>query len=346
MIKTLPGFYKPERADEIFMVSYEQLMAEALQWRKIHSLKPAASDKVKIGLMLIDAQNTFCLSSGQLFVAGRSGDGAVQDTRRIAEFIYRNMDVLTRLYLTMDTHTAFMIFHRSFWIDKDGNHPAPATIISAKDVENDIWKVNPQVAWSVFGKPSGHVSLQAYALHYVRELERLGRYPLMIWPHHGMLGGIDHAIVSLIFEATVFHTFARSSQTGYEIKGADPRTENYSVLGPEVTTFPNGASFISRNTDFIEKLLAFDAVIIAGQAKSHCVAWTIADFLEDITKIDMDLAKKVFLLEDCTSNVVIPGVDFTDAGDKAFADFAKAGMNLVKSTDPIETWPGIGALLK
>ena len=49
---------------------------------------------------------------------------------------------------------------------------------------------------------------------------------------------------------------------------------------------------------------------------------------------DPNLAKKVYLLEDCTSPVVVPNViDFTDQADAAFQRFANAGMHIVKSTD-------------
>ena len=72
------------------------------------------------------------------------------------------------------------------------------------------------------------------------------------------------------------------------------------------------------------------------------MAWTIADLLNEINAADPTLAKKVYLLEDCTSPVVIPGViDFTDQANEAFQRFADAGMNIVKSTDPIEDWPGL-----
>ena len=89
----------------------------------------------------------------------------------------------------------------------------------------------------------------------------------------------------------------------------------------------------------IEKLLDFDAVLIAGQSKSHCVAWTIDDLLKEIRDKEEALAQKVYLLEDCTSPVVVPGVvDFTAEADAAFARFAEAGMHLVKSTEPMEEW--------
>ncbi|HNB40255.1 MAG TPA: hypothetical protein PLG52_02075, partial [Anaerolineales bacterium] len=69
---------------------------------------------------------------------------------------------------------------------------------------------------------------------------------------------------------------------------------------------------------------------------SHCVAWTVQDLLDDILAVDPQLAKKVYLLEDCSSAVVVPGVvDHTDAANEAYGRFARAGMHVVKSTDEI-----------
>jgi nicotinamidase-related amidase len=156
-----------------------------------------------------------------------------------------------------------------------------------------------------------------------------------------MLGGIGHALVSSVEEAVFFHTIARHSQPEFVIKGSNPPTEHYSVIGPEVTHGPDGEQLAQRNEDLVRRLLAFDAVVIAGQAKSHCVAWTIDDLLEG-TQADRRLAEKVYLVEDCSSPVVVPGiVDYTDDADAAFARFAEAGMHVVRSTDPIETWPGL-----
>jgi len=64
--------------------------------------------------------------------------------------------------------------------------------------------------------------------------------------------------------------------------------------------------------------------------------------LSEITAKDPTLAKKVYLLEDCTSPVVVPNiVDFTDQADAAFKRFSDAGMHIVRSSDPIESWPGV-----
>jgi nicotinamidase-related amidase len=102
-----------------------------------------------------------------------------------------------------------------------------------------------------------------------------------------------------------------------------------------------------RNTQFISTLLASDAVVIAGQAASHCVKSTIDDLLTEIVAQDPALAKKVYLVTDCMSAVTVPDgkggffADFTDDADKALQRFAAAGMHLVKSTDPISNWPGL-----
>lgn len=113
------------------------------------------------------------------------------------------------------------------------------------------------------------------------------------------------------------------------------------MLRPEVLDDSKGRPIAQKNTRFIQKLLDFDAVIIAGQAKSHCVAWTIDDLLTDIQAQDPELAKKIYLLEDCSSPVVVPGVvDFTEQANEAFLRFQQAGMHVVRSTDAIATWPG------
>ena len=96
----------------------------------------------------------------------------------------------------------------------------------------------------------------------------------------------------------------------------------------------------TRNTALIERLLTYDAVIIAGQAKSHCVAWTVDDLIRDPTVRERGLLGRLYLLEDCTSPVVVPGaVDYTDDADAAFARFAEAGVHIVRSTEPMASWP-------
>ena len=185
--------------------------------------------------------------------------------------------------------------------------------------------------------------LQRHLLHYCRKLSDSGKYMLMIWPYHSMLGGIGHCLVPAVEEAMFLPQPGAPQPDGAsKIKGGNPLTENYSVLRPEVLDSPDGQAIDRKNDRLVNKLLEFDALIIAGQAKSHCVAWTVADLLDDIETLDPALAGKVYLLEDCTSPVVVPGVvDFTDDADSAYRRFADAGMHRVQSTTAMAEWPAL-----
>lgn len=333
----IPAHFDASKVGEVWRVPYQERAAAAKTWAKEHHITPASTDKKRICLLIIDPQNTFCIPEFELFVGGRSGKGAVEDNIRLCEFIYRNLGVINAIAPTIDTHTAMQIFHPIFWVNAAGEHPTPATIITIDDLKAGVWQVNPAVAYNLTN--NDYEKLQQHAFHYTQKLSGDGKYPLTVWPYHSMLGGIGHALVSAVEEALFFHNIARCSQTIFELKGSNPLTENYSVLRAEVLEDTNGKPIAQKNVNFINQLLEFDAVIVAGQAKSHCVAWTVEDLLTEIREKDPKLAKKVYLLEDCTSPVVIPGIiDFTEQADAAYQKFADAGMHIVKSTDAIANW--------
>jgi nicotinamidase-related amidase len=314
----LPPHWDPARAEAVWRVDYEQRAADAAAWAGGHGVQPAHEDRRRVCLVAIDVQNTFCTPGFELFVPG-----APDDTRRLCEFVYRNLGSITQIVATLDTHAAAQIFHAAWLVDARGRHPPPYTVVSATDVEAGTWR-------------TVDAARQEHLLHYVRALEAAGRYRLTVWPYHALLGGVGHALVSAVEEAVFFHGIARASPPSLRIKGDNPLTEHYSALGPEVTRGPAGEEIGRRDVRLIEHLLRFDAVVVAGQAKSHCVAWTVEDVLAHAPA----LTERVYLLEDCTSPVVVPGVvDFTEEASAAFARFAAAGAHLVRSTDPLDSWP-------
>ena len=335
----IPPHFDPQKVDQVWRVPYQQRAEEALAWARQHKIHPASQDSFKLGLLAIDVQNAFCIPGFELYVGGRSGMGAVEDNRRLCEFIYRNLGAITQITPTLDTHQVMQIFHPIFLVNEAGEHPAPHTQVSYEDLQAGRWKFNPALADSL-GIEAAYG--QRHLLHYAQELIAQEKYDLTVWPYHVMLGGIGHALVSAVEEAIFFHTIARLSQADFEVKGSNPFTEHYSALGPEVVEGPDGQRIAEKNTRFVRKLVEFDAVVIAGQAKSHCVAWTIDDLLEDLYEYDERLVEKVYLLEDCSSPVVVPGViDYTEEADAAYERFAAAGMHIVRSSAPIQEWPGI-----
>jgi nicotinamidase-related amidase len=335
----VPPFFNADKVGEVWRVPYQQRAEEARNWAGQNKIQPASRDKFRIYLMLVDVQNTFCIPGFELFVGGRSGTGAVDDNKRLCSFIYRNLDVITRICPTMDTHTAMQIFHSICLVNDRGEHPAPFTLITAEDVENGVWKFNPEAARSLnIDTAYG----QKYLRHYTRSLKEGGKYDLTIWPYHAMLGGIGHSLVAAVEEAVFFHSIARHSLPNIEIKGDNQLTENYSVIKPEVMHDGEGGRIAEKNSELIKNLVRYDAIFIAGQAKSHCVAWTIDDLLNEISAVDPSLAEKIYILEDCMSPVVIPDViDYTDRADEAFRRFADRGVHLIRSTDSLESLPEI-----
>jgi len=335
----IPPHFDPRRVGQVYRVPYQELALEASKWAREHRISVSAEDRFRICLLGVDLQNTFCTPGFELFVGGRSGMGAVEDSQRLCQFIYRNLGVITQHVVTMDTHHTTQIFHPVFLVNEKGEHPQPYTRISTADVIEGRWRINPAVARGLGLEPEHG---QQHLRHYVETLRKGGKYELTIWPYHAMLGGIGHALVSCVEEAIFFHSVARLSQPSFHIKGDNPLTEHYSAMGPEVLTGPDGKAIASRNENLFRLLLEFDAIIIAGQAKSHCVSWTVNDLLNASLERKPELVEKIYLLEDCTSPVVVPGVvDYTDEANREFERFAASGMHIVRSTEPIESWPGI-----
>lgn len=310
-------------ASRMFPIDYAGLAREAHGKSKL-----AANDAKKIGLLAIDVQGTFCVPSGELFVSG-----APADTVRSVRFLEGNFDAITQIACTMDTHRPYQIFHPSFLVDEAGNHPAPFTPIPVADVKAGKWKVNPAVPFAVLGKPDAYMAMQQWLVHYCEQLEAASRYTLFIWPYHAMIGGINHALVSMWEQAIYMHSIARGTEVRFETKGGNGLSENYSVLRPEVLTDPSGRPMLQKNIGFIEALLKFDLLVILGQAKSHCVAWTIYDLLAEIKSRDPKLAQKVAIVGDCTSSVT----GFETQGDAAFADFQAAGMRIIDSNTDVRS---------
>ena len=342
----IPQWFDGRRAaDYSYRPDAATIASAAIDWRAQPAVRPSAADESRIHLLLIDVQKDFCFPEGTLYVAGRSGSGAVDDSRRIAEFIYRNLAVISDITTTMDTHLAYQIFFASFWLGRDDKPLTAHRTVTSDQIAAGDARPNPAIAkWLCNGN---YAWLCKQALHYAKELERAGKYELYLWPPHCLLGSDGHALAGVVHEARLFHAFARTAQSNVEVKGGNPLTENYSVLRPEVLTRHDGAPLAQRTSLFLKTLLSSDAVVIAGQASSHCVKSSIDDLLGEILAQDPALARKVYILTDCMSAVTVADgkggfvVDFTAQAEGALKRFADAGMHLVKSTDAIESWPGI-----
>jgi nicotinamidase-related amidase len=317
-----PRFHEDTRAGQLYLERAGDIAQEARRYAEANRVRPAREDRVRIAAFGIDVQVAFCTPGASLFVPG-----AVEDTQRALRWLYTNLDRVTELVFSLDTHRAFQIFHPAWWQDASGQPPPPLSVITSADIRAGRWR------------PTRHAE---ESLAYCERLEASGKYVLTIWPYHALLGSLSHSLVPAVYEASLFHALVRDTPTWFEIKGEHPLTENYSVLSPEVTEV-RGQKVGEFNTRLFDHLLSFDRVYVFGQAKSHCVMSTLLDLRKHIEQTDRSKMGRIFILEDAMSPVpappldpLPPALDFPRVADAAIRDLQKAGMNVVRTPERLD----------
>jgi nicotinamidase-related amidase len=327
---SFPTFYEPGSVASLYVERAARVAGEAAAWRADGRVRDAREDRVRIAAFGIDCQVAFCTPGASLFVPG-----AVEDSIRTVEWLYRNLEAITTLVLSLDTHSVHQVFHPASWVDAAGHHPEPFTVITAEDIRKRRFRPVLVV--------DGVADVEALCLEYCERLERTGRYVLTIWPYHALLGGASHALVPALMEAAIFHAAARREETVFAIKGRAAATENYSVLSPEVQEL-GGRRVGNFDQALFDRLMSHDRVYVFGQAKSHCVRATLQDLLDECQRRDPSLLPRIHILEDAMSPVPPPpldplpeALDFPKVAERALDTFAAAGMRRVRTSDPFQT---------
>jgi len=226
-------------------------------------------------LLIIDMQNDFCHPDGALYV-----NGAENDVVRLEKFIFDNEDRIDHIIMTQDNHQVIDISHPGFWEDQNGNPPPPFTTINSETVQSGAWRPR-------FRKEEAAI--------YIQNLEKQGEFPHVIWPEHCVIGSCGAAIVNEIMEPV--KSWARKGHYfDVVVKGTNPLTEHFGALMANVPI--KGSPETQLNNELVRKLQYYDKILIAGEAKSHCVAITIKQLLNI-----GGFAAKLVILEDCMSDV-------------------------------------------
>ncbi len=257
-------------------------------------------------LLIIDPQNDFCnpgdddgKNKGSLYVPG-----AEQDMTRLAQWIEKNKTKIDHIIITLDNHHLNDISHPNFWINDKGEHPAPFSTITAQDVEQGKWK-------SIFDNDK--------ALAYLKELEKQG-LTHTIWPLHCLIGSCGAAIYQPLLDAILNWT-AQGYFYQTVVKGTYPYTEHFGAFKAQVSY--DNIPETQLNTQLLNELENYDNIIIAGEARSHCVGTS----LKQIIDFKPEIAKKITILEDAMSNV--PGFEMETVYQKAIS----LGAKNAKTTD-------------
>lgn len=305
-MSSFPSFYDPQRIGALFHPDMARIAAEA----DAAELSPAGADARTIHLLLIDMQVDFCHEGGSLYVPGALGD-----LRRTIEFIYRNAAHITQITCSLDSHLPSQIFSPGWWVDAQGHHPAPFTIVSQEDVQRGRWQPRFEPDWS---------------RTYVARLEQEAKKLLTIWPYHVLIGSPGHMLDPELWSAVVWHAMARQTQPRWLAKGSEPRTEHYSIIQPEVPL--PGMVNRGRNQALLDELAGADLIVVAGEAMSHCVLETMEDLVETFEGRP-EMLRKLLLLRDCTSSVLHPQIDFHALAEARLAEFEQMGVRMAVSTE-------------
>lgn len=302
------AFYDADKVGTLFYPDVNAIAQAAAE----ANLPPAAADGQRVHLLVIDMQVDFCHDEGSLYVPG-----AQDDIRRLIDFIFRHAGQITDVTCTLDSHLPYQIFHPAWWVDEDGNHPDPLTIITAEEVREGRWRPLEMPDWS---------------REYVVKLEEQSKKQLTIWPYHVMVGGMGNTLDPQLWSTIMWHALGRKTQPVWMRKGLIPQSEYYSAIQPEINV-PDHLHG-TPHTSLYETVAESDVVLVAGEAKSHCVLETLEDIVARFED-EPDVLEKIYVLEDCMSSVAHPEVDFEAIAVERFEEFAEKGVNFVKSTEAI-----------
>ena len=289
---------------------------------------------MNIQLLIIDGQNSFCspgdpsipwsdnpfdnyelglkypahMRRGELYVPG-----AEEDMKRLSDMVKKHGSKIDHIRFTLDSHHLLHIAHPICWVDENGNHPSPFTTITYADVSG----ADPK--WKAFNP-----GWQNRQVEYIRKLEEGQRYALTVWFPHCLIGSYGHGVYPELFETLLSWEKDTFNIVDFVTKGSNIFTEHYSVVKADVPDPADPSTNI--NTGFIKRLEEADRILVAGEAGSHCVRFSVTDI---INEFGQENAKKFVILEDAMN--AVPG--FESLQEDFFNEMKNLGIQITKTTE-------------
>ena len=241
--------------------------------------------KKSVALLLIDYQQDFTKRTGPMYV-----QGADEDLKRLLHWMYDNIEMITNIFVTLDTHNYYNIAHPTFWGRGSGSqYVDPFTQISMESIHNN--EVMPLVSFKK-------------QVEYLKALEAKGK-KLTVWPYHCIQGTTGHALDTQLSNMLTFISLLRKINIINIEKGQNLFTEMNGAVVPEFD--PSGTQF---NDWWLKGFEKFDEIYIAGEAKDYCVYETVIQmcmFFESNNK--KDVASRFRILNNCCSSINVPDID-------------------------------------
>lgn len=260
-------------------------------------------DKSK-ALLIIDPQNDFIAEEGSLPVKG-----AIDDTKRLINHIYKNIDEYEEIFVTLDSHNRNSIFFQSAWLDIMFQEVKEFTVI------DEVGKFIPTPPFAQLKE------------EYLMELHEKGKV-LTIWPYHCIIGTPGHCVENQLSQMLQFFELYKNKEVSKIMKGLGRYSEHYGALKPEVDVNRIDKDFKIEIPGTIKLMLTalkeFDEIDICGQAKDYCVYETIKQMCDYYN--DVEINSKIHLIENMSSSI-----GDSKEVEKKYLDLIKErGISLVK----------------
>lgn len=277
---------------------------EILNLAQNENIKKSSADTIRRLLLCIDIQKDF-IEGGPLGVPN-----SIKDVENITKFIYKNMDEITNIMCSLDTHIPGQIFHPAWWVDENGNAPDPFTIITHEDVKNRKW--------------IPILDDTEDSIEYLQNLKDMEKNDLCIWPYHCISGTEGATLENEFAKMVYFHSIVRKCTNPMIFKGSDPKSEMYGIIKPEYSK----DDFI--NIEVLDTIKQYDEIYVVGEASSHCVLESVKQIVEYFSE-KTEILNRITILSDCTSSIT----GYEENTLKEFKQLEKVGIKFIKSTDVV-----------
>lgn len=264
----------------------------------------------KAALLIIDGQIDFMDLPGSALPV----TGACADMDRVIAFIKKNVAEIDNITCTLDSHRTLDISHPSWWMKKDGSPVDPFTPISSAQVKDGTYTPKIEPKWS---------------REYVESLETQGEFGHFIWPYHCLIGSAGTALYPSLHKAINEWEAAKVRPVNFVTKGDNPYTEHFGAFRANIEIPSDPKTHF--NQGLIKTLMDYEVVYLAGEAKSHCVANSLRQLVNEAPT----LIPKLVILQDCMSNVAGLPREFYDEVNLIYDNAKKAGVRFAKSTDNV-----------
>ncbi|AGF48730.1 nicotinamidase [Candidatus Kinetoplastibacterium galatii TCC219] len=232
--------------------------------------------------MIIDPQNDFCdIPKNKYQNPALPIKGSNNDMKRLAKFILANINNISEITITLDSHYRMDIAHTCFWRRGD-NNLEPFSKITSDDI----------IRGSVTPKTKDNKKQIIRYFEYIEKSEITG---LTIWPVHCEIGTWGNNINKHIQVSRNLWEDKNSKKANILLKGLDPLREQFSIFSKDTR---KNKKCINRK--LIKNLDKYDILLIAGESSSHCVKRTIEDLIYNSNRKDL---QRIMVLTDCMSPV-------------------------------------------